>query len=839
MRSSKLFFALLGSLLVVSRSFGQAPPVTSSADILLQLQKLKVLGSVLYVAAHPDDENTRLLAYLARDKKYRTGYLSLTRGDGGQNLIGDEQGVSLGLIRTQELLAARRIDGAEQFFSRAYDFGFSKSTEEALRIWKKDKILSDVVWIIRKFQPDVIITRFPPDARAGHGHHSASAALAIEAFRAAADPKMFPEQLQFVQPWQAKRIFWNTFNFGSVNTQSENQFKLDVGGFNPLVGKSYGEIAAESRSQHKSQGFGVPRQRGVSFEYFSLTGGDSVKTDLLEGVATDWSRTGNADLNPMVDKVIANYNPLQPSAIVPDLLTLRTAINERSSNAAKYWVQQKTKEIDALVKACLGMYAEAVTNQQVAVTGDSLQITINVVNRGPLPVTGVKIQYQDTSFVVAPTAVNNQLFTVVIRRPVFDDFMADQPYWLREQMDTGSFTVHTPLLIGYPQNPVRGLQVGYTIDRTYFTEELPLQYKFTDPVKGEIYQPVFAVPPIVVGSLPPVILNNLVPKHKQQIEVSYKSYMQKDAAKGTIRFEMIGNKGAKDKNLPVDMAFNKNQLQRYNISFDSLFSKEKPQQIYPYIEVKDSSKVKRYNNAMKLIQYDHIPTVHYFFPNNIRVINEEIRTVGKLIGYIPGSGDGIPEALKQMGFTVENLDEGALASVDLGRYDAIITGVRAYNVKESLNNNYDRLMRYVSEGGNLIVQYNTSSQIGPVKAKIGPYPFNISRTRVTDEKAAVTILDANSPILNYPNKIGPADFDGWIQERSIYHAAGWDSHYQPLFSMHDAGEDADSGSLIYTRYGKGFFTYTGIVFFRELPAGVPGAYRLLANLIALNQKKGF
>src|SRR6185295_9452444 len=254
----------------------QTPSTYTSAEILLQIKKLNTLGSVLYVAAHPDDENTRLLAYFAKEKLYRTGYLSMTRGDGGQNLIGDEQGIELGMIRTQELLAARRIDGAEQFFSRAFDFGFSKSADEALKIWGHDKILSDVVWMIRKFQPDVIITRFPGDARAGHGHHAASSILANEAFTTAADINKFPEQFKYgVKPWQAKRILWNNYNFGNNNNTSEDQFKIDIGVYNALLGKSYGELGGEARTLHKSQGEGRPRRRGQSFEYFSTTGGSA------------------------------------------------------------------------------------------------------------------------------------------------------------------------------------------------------------------------------------------------------------------------------------------------------------------------------------------------------------------------------------------------------------------------------------------------------------------------------------------------------------------------------------------------------------------------------------
>jgi LmbE family N-acetylglucosaminyl deacetylase len=827
------FCLVLAGLVVTA----QTPQTYSSSDILLSLQKLKVLGSVLYVAAHPDDENTRLLAYLSKERKFRTGYLSITRGDGGQNLIGDEQGVSLGLIRTQELLAARRIDGAEQFFSRAYDFGFSKSTEEALRIWNKNKILGDVVWVIRKFRPDVIITRFPPDNRAGHGHHSASAVLAIEAFKAAADPTQFPEQLAFVKPWQAKRILWNTFNFGGLNTQNENQYKIDVGVYNPLLGKGYGELAAESRSQHKSQGFGVPRQRGSAFEYFSGTAGDTIQTDLMDGIETNWDRVGGGFVNQSIDSIITAFNPMAPSAIAPALFALRQRVSERITD--DYWREQKMREINQVLKSSLGLYFEAAAGQQVAVTGDSLQVSFSIVNRSNIPVNNVKISYRDTAFQLTPETRQNQQYSITYKHLVRESFLTDQPYWLREQMDTGSFNVETQALIGFAQNPDNDVHLSFNVGKYTFRDDYPLLYKFTDPVKGEIYQPVFIVPPIVVGAMPTVVLNNLEPHHPQELQLTYKSYAQLDTVRGNIRFELKGGNGLKDKNMSYPLARPKNILQVITLPFDSLFAKEKPQQIYPWIEIPGDGKAIGYNNAMKLIQYDHIPTVHYFFPNSIKVINDEIKVVGKRIGYIPGSGDGVAEALKQMGYTVEMLDDAALASTSLQRFDAIITGVRAYNVKESLSNYYDKLMDYIAKGGNLVVQYNTSSQIGPVKSKIGPYPFTISRTRITDEKAAVSVTNPGHAIMNFPNKITQKDFEGWIQERSIYHAANWDSHYETIFTMNDPGENPDSGSLIMTRYGKGYFVYTGMVFFRELPAGVPGAYRLLANIIALNQKKGF
>jgi len=476
----------------------------------------------------------------------------------------------------------------------------------------------------------------------------------------------------------------------------------------------------------------------------------------------------------------------------------------------------------------------------MAVTGDSLQITVNLVNRSSFPVQKVTLGYSDTLIQIRSAVVGNKLVSISFKQETLTDFMSDQPYWLREQMDSGSFKVANQTLIGRPEDVPTGVMLDYKVGDIDLEELLPLRYKFTDPVKGEIYQPVIMVPPVVVGAMPPIVLNNLSPAKSHLLDVSYKSYNDRDSAKGGVELRATdAKKNETTKFLAYNLAFKKNQLERFPIAFDSVYSKEKPEVVYPYVSIKLPGRSLNYNNAMKLIQYDHIPTVHYFFPTTVKVINVEIKTVGKLIGFINGSGDAMPDALKAMGYTVDMLDDAALSSADLSRYDAIITGVRAYNVKESLNNYYDRLMQYVAAGGNLIVQYNTASQVGPVKAKIGPYPFNISRTRITDEKAVVTLLDENSPILSYPNKIGPKDFNGWVQERSIYHASNWDSHYKTLFSMNDPGEKPDEGSLIYTAYGKGYFTYTGLVFYRELPAGVSGAYRLLANLIALNHKKGF
>jgi LmbE family N-acetylglucosaminyl deacetylase len=831
-----LRFLLIGAVLPASL-LAQKPAGSSSADILQGLQKLKVLGTVLYVAAHPDDENTRLLAYLANEKKYRTGYLSLTRGDGGQNLIGEEQGVSLGLIRTQELLAARRIDGAEQFFTRAFDFGFSKSTEEALRIWNKEKILADVVFVIRRFKPDVIITRFPPDTRAGHGHHSASAALAIEAFKAAGDPNRFPEQFVMTEPWKPKRLLWNTYNFGSNNTQRDDQFKLDVGSFNPLLGKGYGEISAESRSQHKSQGFGVPAQRGQQFEFFSHTDGDPLNKELLDGISTDWSRVNSSQLNLSVDSLIEQFNPLNPSASVPALVRLYNRVDQYVRDY--YWKGKKKTEIQQLINACLGFYVEAVANQQMAVTGDSLQISFNLINSSKQPVTDLSIELEDTVVQLTKSAVNNEYYTRRLSRLITEDFNKTQPYWLRDQMDSGSFTVKQPNLIGNAEIKWDEFELRYKVENTEFRQRIPLQYKYTDPVKGEIYQPVMVVSPVVLGMEPGVVLQNLVPKHPQYLNLIYKSYQQRDTVKGRLVFDLMQGDKNFQKSLSYQLPLPKNTMQSVTLPLDTLFRAQVPDRIYPWVEIPETNRRIRYNNGLKLIQYDHIPTIHYFLPTSVTVVKEEIRVVGKTVGYIPGSGDAIPEALKQMGYTVIVLDEATLGGYDLRKLDAIITGVRAYNVMESLGNHYTKLMVYVEGGGNLIVQYNTSNQLGTVKSKIGPYPFSIVRNRITDENAPVSFVNPAHPVLNFPNKITQTDFQGWKQERSIYHAADFDNRFETILSMNDPDEKPDAGSLIIARHGKGYFTYTGLVFFRQLPAGVAGSYRLLANLIGLNQKKQF
>lgn len=820
-------------LFITTFSKPHAQPTTvTSGEIYVGLQKLNVLGSVLYLAAHPDDENTRLLAYFAKDKLYRTGYLSLTRGDGGQNLIGNEQGIALGLIRTQELLAARRIDGAEQSFTRAFDFGYSKSPEETFTKWDREKILSDVVWVIRKFKPDVIITRFPTTGEGGHGQHTASAILAGEAFTAAADATRFPEQLKWVRPWQAKRLLWNTFNFGSANTTSENQYKVDVGGFNPVLGKSYGEIAAESRSQHKSQGFGVPRGRGEAWEYFTKIKGEDFSASLFDGVDLTWNRVrGSAAIAQQIQALISHFDFTAPQKSVPLLVQLYKTLKAAPQDN---WTVQKESEVQQLIEQASGLWLDAFATESYVAQGDSLKVNIALNNRTGAQISLQDFQVEGTDSVLHSTLPPNKNITYTKNILIPATQKITQPYWLEAKMAEGYYNVDDQQRIGQPDvEPALQAVFNLLIEGEAFAFIKPIKYKYTDPVKGELYQPLPVLPPVSVYLQPDLVLfkkDTTSTKPLSLLAVPNKDGVFKKL-QATVQTNVpnVVNEtaGAFSKGKPTNYAFTlrRNQLAA-SISAG-----------YPLLYV-DADTAANYL-AKATIAYDHIPTITYFYPDAVKILNLDLKTVGKNIGYIPGAGDKVAEALEVMGYSVTLLTEKEMARTDLKNFDAIITGVRAYNVNDWLQNAYDKLMAYVSGGGNLIVQYNTNNNNGPVRTKIGPYNFTISRNRVTDERAEVTFSNPHAPILNYPNKITTQDFEGWIQERSTYDATELDTAFKTAIAMHDKGEQPDAGSLATAKWGKGFFTYAGLTFFRQLPAGVPGAYRLLANLIALNRKNEF
>lgn len=782
----------------------------NAAEIKQGLEGLNVAGRVLYIAAHPDDENTRLLAFLAKGMKFKTAYLSLTRGDGGQNLIGTEQADLLGLLRTQELLAARRTDGAEQFFTRANDFGFSKTADEVLSFWGEQKILSDVVWVIRKFQPDVIITRFPGDARAGHGAHAASAILAEKAFAVAADPRQFPEQLAYVKPWKTKRIVWNTFNFAGTNTTSDEQVKLDVGQYNTLLGQSFGEIAAESRSNHRSQGFGSMKQRGPALEYFEHRAGTAAKKDLFEDINSTLNRyPGMQDVQSLIGEINQSYQVNAPYQSIDKLLRLKETTRNLPFDQSK---------LDELILACAGIWVEAITTTPVYAVSDTVDLQLEVLSRLPAEYPAkVQLIVEDGKPVDLPAGqlqrLNRTLKTATAK--------ITQPYWLANPHGVGFYEFSGIDNLAAPESkPLSPGKIEVSINGTRILVERALVYKYANPAIGEIYQPVVVAPPITATLKEKAyVFNNQM---SRKIVVSVRSFVPN--AQGKLKIKAPLGWTVSPALIEINLE-GRGAEEQYELNITPI-AKAKPGMLA--LEVSTGGTT--FHHGFQQIAYEHIPVQTLFPVAEARLEQVDLKFAGKNIGYIPGAGDLIPQALKQIGYEVTSLDHNLLMNGDLSRFDAIVTGVRLYNINEDVPAIQAKLLNYVKNGGTLVQQYNVNA---PLKiSQLGPYPFTLSRTRVTEEDAAVKFLRPEHPVLNYPNKITAKDFEGWVQERGIYFADNLDPKYTSILSMQDKGEQPASGSLIVADYGKGKYIYTGLVFYRELPAGVPGAYRLFVNLLS-------
>ncbi|WP_251046975.1 PIG-L family deacetylase [Hymenobacter sp. ISL-91] len=932
-RTAALLLVLLlaNCALLIGEAAAQAPKTWSSSEILLGLKKLNVLGSALYIAAHPDDENTRLIAYLANGRLVETGYLSATRGDGGQNLIGPELREGLGVIRTQELLAARRVDGGRQFFTRANDFGFSKTAQETFTIWDKEQVLADMVWVIRQRRPDVMITRFPPDARAGHGHHTASAMLAIEAFDAAADPKRFPEQLKFVQPWQAKRLLWNTGSFFvKAGEDMSPYFQLDAGGYNALLGRSYGEIAAESRTSHKSQGFGSSAQRGEAPEYFQLLKGAPAKTDLFDGVDLTWNRVPGSMMQILMTDLLRNYDSSNPAASVDKLFEVRDHLQSQLVGSDNiqipapdlFWFRQKLTETEKLIQACLGLYIEATATDAAVVSGGQLKLKLDVVNRGNRKLQVLNVftanPYQDselltqsrvllsknhretgrvrgamTSNVFDPTgySVEKNLpsgasLTQVMSLPMIGETRMvlsegtidqeatvaqpslsalSQPFWLREKGTAGMYKlpgavptekpdishqygVLTELgtigmfqlpgvlqFVGRPENePSAAVRVKFMLTTKNMAGEgtdriigfdVPVQYKHTDPVRGEIYEPLTVVPPVMVN----IGGQAFVFADQQPKTVPVTLRAGKAGVKGSVALTLPAGWVAEPASMPFDLAAkDAEQTVQFQVR-PGAGAKEGKTELRAVATVEGQA----YSRGYQVIAYDHIPTQTLFPEATAPLVKLDLKRKGQQIGYLMGAGDEVPEALRQIGYTVTLLKPDELTEANLRRFDAVVLGVRAYNTVEQLKTRQPALLKYVENGGNVVVQYTVNR--GTVLPEIGPYPLTLGRDRVTVEDAPVTLLNPKQPLLNTPNRISPADFTGWEQEQGLYYPAKWDPRYQTVISSHDPGEPARESAILVANYGKGHYIYTGLSFFRELPAGVPGAYRLLTNMVSLGK----
>lgn len=809
--------------------------------IYSRLEALQVTGSALMIAAHPDDENTAVIAYFSRGRHARMGYLSLNRGEGGQNLLGPEQGVLVGVIRTQELLRAREIDGGVQFFTRVIDFGYSKTVEETLGKWGHENALRDVVWVIRKFQPDIVINRFSGTPNDGHGNHQASALLGKEAFHAAADPTRFPDQLKWVKPWQAKRLFWNTYSWRRVEEQlkkSEPRLTLPTGEYNPVLGYSYQEIAGMSRSQHRSQTMGAPQRKGEAQDYLVLLDGEPATKDPFEGIDLSWGRVAGAGrVGALLRQARDEFDFVHPSKSIPTLLAARAAMLALERTPL---VERKLKAVDDTIALCAGLWLDASATVYEIVPGETLTVNLEMVNRSTVPmvVQSVEIEGAKGAPAVLPETVplpTNRREVKPLRIPLPPDFPITQPYWLKEPPQNDRYQVEPDDFssIGEPETPAPlRARIRVRVGEGAHAQEIefyrPVQHRYVDPLYGELTRPLVVTPAVTLhlaqGSL---IFPTAAPKKVGLTLTAHRSKLSGEAA-----LRLPGGWTAKPASVPFGMA---NAHEMATVAFE--VTPPKAEQVATLQAVATVDGI-AYGRGMTVVSYPHIPPQTVFFPESARIVREPIVLLSREIGYVMGAGDDIPQALEQIGAHVTLLSEADLTRGDLSRYDAIVAGVRAYNTRPDLVASHQRLLDYVKQGGTYLVQYNTTQNLGAGAAaqgaglEIGPYPLEIGRDRVSVENASVTILNPSHPLLNLPNRIRPRDFEGWVQERGLYFPSKFDARYETVIESHDPGEKPLADGILYAKFGKGVFLYTSYSWFRQLPAGVPGAFRIFANMLS-------
>ena len=819
-----LLLAALAAPAVAQRNLAGA------GETRLALERLTVLGSVLMVAAHPDDENTALLAYFARGRKLRTAYLSLTRGEGGQNLIGPEQGDQLGVIRTEELLAARKIDGAEQFFTRAIDFGYSKSIEETLGKWGRDEVLGDVVWVIRRFRPDVIVLVFSGTARDGHGQHQSSAILAREAFHAAGDSTKFPDQLKWVEPWQPKRVVWNVFYWTREQEaearKAPSYVVIDTGEFDPVLGLSYAEIAGMSRSMHRSQGFGSEQHRGALRNYLVPVAGGPASKDVFDSVDITWNRLGLSEAGEILEEAARTFEPKQPEKTVPLLLKARPLIAGSTDPLAK----RKLAELDETLARLAGLWLDASADRHAAAPGSSLKVDVTVINRSRYPVSLVGVSIKGM-----PAAGGGEIRTAALpyNEPVQYRFTVDvpagqaysQPYWLEHDKAGTLYTIPRRELLGTPEAPP-ALEARFRLrfDSQEIEIRRPVARRYVDRVEGEQVRPLVIVPPVAVRTSEAVMV--FPDNASKEIAAIVRSNVGNAA--GEVTLEAPPGWEAEPKSRPFRLTAEGEEA--------ALAFRVTPPAHAARVELRAVATVegRTISSGTVVLRYPHFPPQTLFPPAREGLVRADIKTLARNVGYVMGAGDDVPQALRRLGCEVTVLSADDLARGNLGQYDAIVTGVRAFNVRSDLRANHQRLMEYVELGGTLAVQYNVLGWgDGPESlGLLGPYPLKTGRARVSVEEAPVTVPNLDHPLLRSPNRITAADFEGWVQERGLYFAAEWDPRYESLFESHDPGEKPQSGGILYTRYGKGAYIFTAYSWFRQLPAGVPGALRIFANLLS-------
>jgi LmbE family N-acetylglucosaminyl deacetylase len=906
--------ALLVAIVAPTRAQRMFP---GEIEIRQALERLNTLGSVMMVGAHPDDDREVVLAYLSRGRHVRTAYLSLTRGEGGQNLIGPEQGDELGIIRTQELLASRKIEGSEQYFTRAIDFGFSKTADESMEKWQRDKVLADVVWNIRRFRPDVLIDVFTGTARDGHGHHQVSAILGQEAFAAAADATKFPEQLAYVQTWQAKRLMQNPIAIqqndqkGDQKGKQEDRLEIDVGEYSPELGYSYGEIGAISRSTNRSQGQGTAERKGSQKQAFITVAGDKPNKDVFDGIDITWNRIpGGAPVGALLKQALDSFVPGHPEALLPGLAQARGMIAGLADSTKDPLAVRKLKELDETMALASGLSLEAQAASATVTPGSTLRVNVTAIRRSTAPVTltGVSLSGVDgapalnlASVVLADNQPGN--YTLNVRVPENQPY--SQPYWLEQPKDGNLYSVRDPRNIGLAENaPVLEAHFTVKIAGVEMVLTRPVQNRFTDAVYGDVIRPLAVVPPVSID----LTEHSLVfgDTQARKIEVPIRSNSGKPS--GEARLEVPAG-------WKVDPAMQHFELGGTGEQATVVFElTPPPAATRGTVRAVAMVGGRNVSSSTEVIQYPHIPAQTLFPPAEASLVHADIKNLSKNVGYVMGAGDEVPGSLRQIGCEVTMLSAEDLTHADLSRYDAIVTGVRAWNTRADLRANYQRLFDYAANGGTVVVEYSRPeggaaggrgggqaapvaaapavaaaavapgaqgdaaaapangnggrggrgggrggagrgaapaatgattpppTPRGPVEADlveptglvehIGPYPIHISNDRVTVEEAPVTFPNPQLALLHAPNEITNADFEGWVQERGVYFADRWDARYVSVLESHDPGEEPLPGGMLYTKYGKGAYVFSAYDWFRELPSGVPGAYRLFANMLS-------
>ncbi len=841
-----LLFLLLGAAsLVFAQGQGIVPEDRGAMGLAQALNRLDVVASVLHTGAHPDDENSALLAWLGRGQGTRTAYLSATRGEGGVNLAGPELFETLGVIRTEELYGARRLDHAQQFFSPNYEFGYSKGADDTLAKWGHDQVLGDFVRVIRYFRPEIIISRFTGTPRDGHGHHQVAGMITQEAFKAAADPARFPE---YGMPWQAKKLYLN-----SMGNDQQAGIEINVGEFDPALGRSYNEIAAEGRSLHRTQAQGSPQDRGPRATRLQLIQKSVDVLDnapLFSGVIHKLPDLARLDasiasdlgsLQQRVDAIRGAVNLQRPGNIVADLalaLNQLQAIEARSTNEqVDFLLQQKEADFQEALRLAAGLVLDVTASDDTVIPGQEFDLTVSVINGGPLDFTTVRAQtdlppgwdasYQGSTGSLQPGQRLDQKYKVKVAAAA--EFT--QPYWLQQPRRGARFTWPTVQNGALPADPPllpTTAEVQY--QGTTIAMKRPAEFRLIDRMFGEQRTSVKVVPAISVNVSPEIAIVPLGGNRRKEFTVSVESQNAAAvAAEVTLAVPNGWTVAPPSQTVNFTQAGEKASLQ---------FTVSVPQTAGDFtIQALAKAAGQEFKVGYTAVAYPHIETRHVYSSAQSKVQVLDLVTRVSSVGYVEGTGDAIPDSLRQLGISVTLLTAQDLATANLSNFQAIVLGVRAYAVRDDLRAYNKRLMDYVSNGGTLVSQYNRGNEIGNLQ--IGPYPFTLppvnvnNAERVTAEDAPVRILDPAHSLLNVPNKITSQDFDGWIEERGTYFMRTWDPRYVPLLETSDSGEPGRQGGLIVTKYGKGTYVYAGLSFFRQLPLGVKGAYRLFANMVSV------